>query len=443
MTLATLALIVAVALAGPLLAWSDKLRLPVVIGELAAGIAIGTTGFGWVDPRDPTWAFLANLGFALVMFAAGSRVPVRDPALRAGARSGVVRLGLVVVLAVALALAVSVVFGTGHAALYAVLFASSSAAVALPIAESLNLKGPGWLHTLPQIAIADTLCIVALPLALDPANAGHAALGALAVIACGIVVFVLLWQAHKRGWWQKARSKSEDRDFALELRVSLLLLLLLAALATGTRVSIMLAGFVLGLALAGVGRPHRLARQLFGLTEGFLGPIFFVWLGASLNLRDLGTHPWMVVLGVVLGGAAILAHAGARAGGSLVGLVARGLGGGTGGSTGRERGDGSDVHAGTGVVHGDGSDVHKGRGHGHPAREPAGDGASGWEQPWSYAVLASAQLGVPVAATALGEQLGILAPGEDAALLLGALVTIAAATVAGRLARRAEPVPGG
>ena len=42
-------------------------------------------------------------------------------------------------------------------------------------------------------------------------------------------------------------------------------------------VSIMLAGFSFGLAVAGVGEPRRLARQLFAVTEGFLGPLFFVW----------------------------------------------------------------------------------------------------------------------------------------------------------------------
>ena len=62
----------------------------------------------------------------------------------------------------------------------------------------------------------------------------------------------------------------------------------LAALAISTHVSIMLAGFALGLVVAAIGEPRRLARQLFGITEGFFGPLFFVWLGASLQVRDLG-----------------------------------------------------------------------------------------------------------------------------------------------------------
>jgi len=369
-SLATLALITAVALCGPLLAWSDRLRLPVVVGELAAGVLVGDTGAGWVDPREPTLTFLADVGFALVMFVVGSHVPVRDRALVGGARAAGLRLLLVVAVAIGLGLAVASAFGTGHAPLYAVLLASSSAAVILPMADSLRLSGPSMLALLPQVAIADAACIVALPLAIDPANAGVAALGALAVIGCSAVVLLLLWLGERRGWRQALHRKSERRGFALELRISLLLLLLLAALATQTRVSVMLAGFCMGLVVAAIGEPRRVARQLFGLTEGLFGPIFFVWLGASLDLRDLGAHPAMILLGVLLAAGAVLAHA-------AVALT---------------------------------------------------------RQPLPFAVLASAQLGVPVAAATLGDQLGVLQPGEGAAVLFGALLTIAAATLAGRSA---------
>ena len=70
----------------------------------------------------------------------------------------------------------------------------------------------------------------------------------------------------------------------------------------------MLAGFALGLVLAAVAEPRRLANQLFGLTDGFLGPLFFVWVGASLSLRGLLAHPEFILLGVALGVGAILAH---------------------------------------------------------------------------------------------------------------------------------------
>lgn len=91
MTFETLALCAAVGLLGPLLALPRGLRIPVVVGELVAGIALGHTGFGIVDPSEQTLSFLAQVGFALVMFVAGSQIPIRDPRLRIGLGVGTAR----------------------------------------------------------------------------------------------------------------------------------------------------------------------------------------------------------------------------------------------------------------------------------------------------------------------------------------------------------------
>src|SRR5262249_23549787 len=160
-----------------------------------------------------------------------------------------------------------------------VLLASSSAALILPVVDSLHLGGPAVLQLLPQVAVADAACIVALPLVVDPAHAGRAALGAVAVVAAAGVLFLALRCVERAGLRQRVHRVSEKRKFALELRINLVILFGLAAMATGTHVSIMLAGFSFGLAVAAVGEPRRLARQLFAVTEGFFGPLFFVWLG--------------------------------------------------------------------------------------------------------------------------------------------------------------------
>ena len=369
MGFATLAVIALAGLLGPLLALPRRWHLPVVLGELAAGVVLGPTAVGFLHASDPTFGFLADIGFALVMFVAGAHVPMRDPNLRAGLRTGTLRALAVGAVAVGPALAVADGFGTGHAALYAVLMASSSAALVLPIVDALGLGGPQVLGLLPQVAVADTLCIVALPLVIDPDHAARAGLGALAVLGCAGLLFLVLRKLERDGYQRRLHRLSQERQFALELRISLVILFALAALAVRTHVSIMLAGFSFGLVVAAVGEPRRLAKQLFALTEGFLGPLFFIWLGASLDLRELGRHPSFVLLGVALGAGAVAVHALMRVTG-----------------------------------------------------QPAGLG-----------VLAAAQLGVPVAAAALGTQLHLLAPGEPSALMLGALLTIAAATAAGAL----------
>jgi Kef-type K+ transport system membrane component KefB len=370
----TLALLSAVGFAGPLLAALPRLRIPVIIGELAAGLLVGKTGFGVVDDANPTFQLLANIGFALVMFVVGTHVPVRDPELRSAAPRAFARAVVVGAVAAALGVGLAAQFGTGHAALYAVLMASSSAALALPVIDSLGLQGPQVLSVTVQIAIADAASIVLLPLVIDLQHAPIAALGGLAIAGCAVVFFVLLRAVDRRGWRQRMHVYSEKHRFALELRSNLLLLFALAALAVGTHVSIMLAGFALGLVIALVGEPRRLARQLFGITEGFFSPLFFVWLGASLQVRELGSHPKLILLGMGLGLGAVLAHCAGR----LLG------------------------------------------------------------QPLTLAALSSAQLGVPVAAATVGTQEHLLVVGEASALMFGALLTITCTSIAGALAARGQ-----
>src|SRR3954454_13903016 len=102
MTFGALALVSAAALLGPLLAAPRRFRIPVLIGELAAGVAFGRTGLQRLHPGDPTFTFLADIGFALVMFVAETHLPLRDERLRKSAVRGLTRAACVGKLAVAL-----------------------------------------------------------------------------------------------------------------------------------------------------------------------------------------------------------------------------------------------------------------------------------------------------------------------------------------------------
>jgi Kef-type K+ transport system membrane component KefB len=95
MSFASLAVVGLAALLGPLFALSERRRIPVLVGELLAGVLLGPTLAGSLRPSDQTFTLLADVGFALVMFVAGSHVPVRDPRLSAGLRTGGARACLV------------------------------------------------------------------------------------------------------------------------------------------------------------------------------------------------------------------------------------------------------------------------------------------------------------------------------------------------------------
>lgn len=382
MTTLQLATVLAASLLASFVTLSTPLRVPVAIAELIFGVILGGTGFGFLDASDPAFSFLgAKLGFAMVMFVAGTHVPLRVPGLVPALKAGTMRALAVGALAVPTGYGVATLFGTSHGALYAVILGSSSAAIIMPALNGIPLTSRPIMEMLAQVAVADAACIVLLAVAIDPSQAVRRAIGAALVIGLAAVLGLLAYRAEVSGLRQRVHDFSENRRLAIELRTSLLALFGVAAVAEVFSVSVMLAGFATGLAIAAVGEPRRLANRLLALTEGLFAPVFFIWLGASLDLRAVIHSPSLLALGFVLGLAATALH-------SLL------------------------------LISG---------------------------QPWPLAAATSAQLGVPAAAAALGTSLGVLQPGEGAALLVGALVTVvvtaALSPMIGRLARTGAAAP--
>ena len=48
--------------------------VPVVVGEILAGILIGPSVLGWVHVEEPTLDLLAEIGFAFLMFLSGLEI---------------------------------------------------------------------------------------------------------------------------------------------------------------------------------------------------------------------------------------------------------------------------------------------------------------------------------------------------------------------------------
>ncbi len=373
-----LTVIVLAGLCGPLLSSSRRVMVPVVVGELLAGIALGTTGTGTIKAGDPTISFLGNIGFAVLMMVAGMHVPLRNRALLGSLRRGLLAVMVSAGLAVAGGLAIAHGLGVGHPAIWAILLATGSAAIVLPALEEAGIVGDRALLAIAWVTVADVATIVPVPLVLNPSKAVRAGLGAVAVILGGGVVLLgsRLLQRYRRV--RTMRAQSAEKVWALDLRMALAALFALCALAEWVGTNIMIAGFTAGLVVAVEGGPKRLSDQVTGVAAGFLVPVFFVVLGASLNVRALVRTPKELELAAALIVGMSLVHV----------LAAR-------------------------VI-----------------RAPI----------WT-AIVVTAQLGVPAAVVKLGLAEHVLAPGQGAAIILAALVSLAICAAGTELAKR-SPTPG-
>ena len=373
-----LALLVAAGLLGPILSALRRGQIPVVVGELAAGALIGNTGLRLVDPHASIFPVFYTLGFAMLMLTAGTHVDVRSSVIRRGAARGAMTLAVVFLLSVPLGFAIGIGLGIGHEWLLVVLLAGSSAAVAFPILEERHATGPAVALITAWIAMADSITVVLMPLGLGGSSQLWTTLaGDALVIVVGVAILVVALLAARRAGRlvERTYQQSRSKGWALQLRLSVLLLLLLVGIAEGTGASILVAGFLAGMILIRLGQPDRLMLQISGVANGFFVPIFFVLLGAELDLRALFADPRAIAFAIAMAVGAVVVHVGASA-------------------------------------------------------------VAGRERRLASGLAASAQLGLPAAAAGLAIATHSLAPATTAALVAGGLLTLAPATFgASRLAK--------
>jgi Kef-type K+ transport system membrane component KefB len=373
MTFGLLTLIVACGLAGPLLSGASRLAVPVVVGEIAAGVLVGRTGLREIGTGDATVVFLSDAGFAMLMFVVGTHLPLRDPGLRRALRRAAVATALSFAVAVPAGWGLSHATPVKHPALFVLLLAASSSAVVMPILHERGLAGGGLLLATAWIALVDIATIVALPLALQPRQALEIAAGGVAVTATAVAVFGVVHAVRRSRAVRTLRADSGKRGWALDLRLSLLVLFGLSAIATAFDTSVLIAGFAAGMIVALAGEPRRLTQQLVGIAEGFFVPFFFVTLGARLNFRALATSRSDVVLALVLVCAVVACHL-------AIAAVMR--------------------------------------------------------MPWPAGLLASAQLGLPAGVVSLGLTERLLTPGQGAAIVASAVVTLGVSAAGALLLER-------
>jgi Kef-type K+ transport system membrane component KefB len=363
MGLGTLCLLVALGLAGPALSAVPRVGPPLVVGEILIGVAFGRSGLGLVPVTDPSLNLLSETGFALLMLIVGTHLPIHEPGLRPALRKALPVVALTGVLSLAAGFALAPLTGLHAPLVIAVLLATSSGAVALPVLQALERHDDVLLVATAWIAVADVLTVLAIPLVIRQGSLLQVLAGIAAVVLLAAAVYLVARRFTTSSRIHGLRHRSKKQHWALDLRISLLVLLALATIAVRQNTSVLIAGFAAGTVLALLGEPRRLSWQLIGLGEGFLIPLFFVTLGAKLDLHALVTQRANLELAAALSVGAVAVHV----------LAARLL------------------------------------------RLPLGTG-----------LLASAQLGVPSAVATLGLSTGLLQPGQAAAVLAAALVSLAA-----------------
>lgn len=307
-----LLLITLLALVIPLLLGRfGSLQLPIVVGEIVAGVIIGSSGFNLVEP-SATLDFLAEFGFAFLMFLSGLEVDFT--LLLRGTRGGTWREKLtrplatgtfILVLTLSLAIAITSVlaqFGILQSPiLMGLILSTTSMGIVAPVLKERHLLGKQYGQVLLVAAtLADFVTLLLLTVVIAVRSQGLTFdLLLLPVLLVAFVLVVRIGQSVVRIKWLNGLVDSLPHATAqIKVRGALALLVAFVVLAEALGAELILGAFLAG-AIAklisdrGTVDVHD---KLDAIGYGFFIPIFFIMVGVNLHISSIVESPDAILL---------------------------------------------------------------------------------------------------------------------------------------------------
>lgn len=298
---------------------ASRLKLPVIVGYLLAGILIGPFTPGFVANGDIARE-LAEIGVMLLMFGVGLHFSLDDLlAVRKIALPGAI-LQIAVATALGVGVAITWGWGIGAALVFGLALSVASTVVLIRaleaggMLESTNGRiAVGWL-------VVEDLVMVLVLVLLPPlaqglgSNTIPAASGnlwqTLIITLSKVSVFIALIMLVGRRFfpkvlWQIARTGSREL-FTLCVIATAISIAYIAAKLFG--VSFALGAFFAGMMMRSSDFSHRAAEESLPLREAF-AVLFFVSVGMLFDPMVLLNHPLQVfaVVGIIIFGKTIAA----------------------------------------------------------------------------------------------------------------------------------------
>ena len=289
-----LLIVVAAGFAAPLaLGLVPRLRLPAVVLEIVAGIALGPAVLGWVEVDEPV-EVLSLLGLAFLLFLAGLEI---DLAALRGALLSAATLGFAVSLALAVAagLVLDLAGIADDPLLIAIILTSTSLGVIVPVLQDSGESSSRFGQlVIAASSIADFASVLLLTLLFSGEESGAGTkllligLFVLSIVAVGLAV---AGAEHSRRL-SAALVRLQDTSAQIRVRGAVVLLVGMVALAEQLGLELILGAFAAGAILNHLDMDRGMTHPEFRLKLAAVGfgvfiPVFFVASGVRFDLDAL------------------------------------------------------------------------------------------------------------------------------------------------------------
>ncbi|MDX9850548.1 MAG: cation:proton antiporter [Anaerolineaceae bacterium] len=309
----SLLVVLALAFFVPLLINRFK-ALPVVVGEIIAGLIFAQLGF--LDPSESsTLTLFSNIGLAFLMFLAGLEINIPSLFNNSRDRDKKQRLSLPALVMIIYLLTLILGGGgsylltewgmTGNIFLLTFIFGATSLGVVLPV-----LKKRGMLHSKSGQAIfigstvADLFTVILLTIYILFTQHGLniKILSFLLILILFLVVARIGTKFFKIPKVLKIFDELSHATVQIKVRGAFVILLIFVVLAESLGVELILGAFLAGMLVGLFKSPQddNLVHKLEAFGFGLFIPIFFIVTGANLNIQELIENPQNLIFLPVL-----------------------------------------------------------------------------------------------------------------------------------------------
>ena len=294
-SLTNLVVVAAIAFTAPLLlGLAPSLRVPAVVVEILAGIAVGPSGLGWVEIDEPV-EILSLIGLSFLLFSAGLEIDVhrlRGRTLRLASISFAASF----VIAVAAGLALDAGGLVSSPLLVAIILVSTSLGIVVPVLkDSGEVSTPFGQLIVASSSIADFGAVILLTLFFSGESGTSTStklvlLGGFVLVAASLAFAIS--RAERSSRLSAVLLRLQDTTAQIRVRGAFLLLVGFAALAESLGLETILGAFAAGAILAALDRDEAMTHPEFRLKLEAVGfgvfiPAFFVASGLRFDLGAL------------------------------------------------------------------------------------------------------------------------------------------------------------
>jgi Kef-type K+ transport system membrane component KefB len=298
------------------------LHLPYVVALIIGGILIGPNGLGLFVP-DNTMTVIGEIGLVFLMFMAGLEAKL---SVMNGLKMTISKFALLNgLIPFFCGLGIALLFGYGwlSALFLGTIFISSSIAVVIPSLAANDLLRLNLGKTiLGATIIEDALSLVVFSVILQVLNPTHnVPLPIFYGILLLFLIFLRMAMLRLRKFYHSLLTRRQKEDvFENELRFIFAILLGTVALFEILGLHAIIAGFFAGLVFSESIKKEMLRRKLHAVSYGLFIPVFFIIIGAEMDIWVLVSSSGVLALSATVIAVSIISkflsgYLGARMGG--------------------------------------------------------------------------------------------------------------------------------